>query len=53
MVPIILTQKNTTQNVAWNTKHKLMQLVIHLVQHTLHIAFLQEKHRIQRSLSKY
>ena len=38
MLQIILRQKNITQNVVWNTKHKSMQFVIHLVQHTLHIS---------------
>ena len=38
MLPILLLSKNITQKVVWNTKHKLMQLVIHLVQHTLHIS---------------
>ena len=48
------TAKNIAQKVVWNTKHKLMQLVIHLVQHTLHISmFVHEKHSIQRSLSGY
>ena len=38
MLQIILPQKNITLKVVWNTKHKSLQFVIHLVQHPLHIS---------------
>ena len=48
------TAKKFTQKIVWNTKHKLMQIVIHTgPAHSPHSHFLQEKHCIQRSLSRY